>query len=652
MLPVLTATSRRQVVIWISASGFLLVLVGTMQIRWVGQVSQSQRTSATASVDESLDRLAGDLENKAWTLLTVFRSNAALDLASRPAYFKQAYYLWHELSRHGPAVARVLIYDLGERGAASLLEIGHEPDGFREVAWDKELARVRGYIRRHGFSLGRVVKARWTATWTFIPEATSLCRPIVSYVPSSRRILNRPAVTGYLILQLDQTYIRDRLIPLALEERFAGSSGPEAPYEVRVSLDGQGLFSYARLGSLGSRPPVPHTLAADYPLNWREGGQASARGGSPDRARSLLLSRHDVRDEVKPLGVAQRVRIQRPTSWRYNFMFAPAPDGPFWPTQGIRRTDGPPTMADVIRRQGGMPRLYLATDRKHEMTLEARRVGMPLAQAMNREYIGSLVAGMIALVLLLVATGMVAVTVSRAAQTAETKTGAAASLAHQLLTPITAILFLSQNLEHGVHRSGGDPVRYGELIHQYGQRLKVIAERAMRVSAMNSYERRYKLAMLDVSPVVGQAFADVAPIVQGAGFEAEYSCAEDLPKVRADAEALRQSVSDLLSNAIKYGQPGRWVRVEVAESGSGKRREVQIRVRDRGPGIPADEASRIFEPYYRIANETSAATPGAGLGLKLAVEMVKGMGGTLTLESEVGVGSVFTIHLPVPVQEA
>ena len=117
--------------------------------------------------------------------------------------------------------------------------------------------------------------------------------------------------------------------------------------------------------------------------------------------------------------------------------------------------------------------------------------------------------------------------------------------------------------------------------------------------------------------------------------------------VRVDEQVLRKSLGDLLSNAVKYGEPGRWVKVETAEGNSSSDREVQIRVHDHGPGVPPQEASKIFEPYYRMARDASSPVPGSGLGLKLVRDRVDLMGGRVTLESKQGRGSVFTIHIPV-----
>ena len=272
---------------------------------------------------------------------------------------------------------------------------------------------------------------------------------------------------------------------------------------------------------------------------------------------------------------------------------------------------------------------------------------IPLDEAMSLRYKRSLAIGMGLLVVLAGVVAIVTATGRSAARLAEARMEAATSQSHQLRTPLAVILVLADNMARGMLGPGEKVIQYGALIREYGQRLSQIVDRTMQLSAIDSFEERYSLTMLDVSRVATEALEEARPLIDGAGFSAECSSAEGLPEVRADAEALRQSVVDLLSNAVKYGLPGRWVRVETTEAAAGREREVQIRVHDRGPGISRREADRIFEPYYRVANDANSAIPGSGLGLNLVRERVKAMGGRLTLETEEGRGSVFTIHLPV-----
>ena len=117
--------------------------------------------------------------------------------------------------------------------------------------------------------------------------------------------------------------------------------------------------------------------------------------------------------------------------------------------------------------------------------------------------------------------------------------------------------------------------------------------------------------------------------------------------MRAERTALRQSLENLVNNAVKYGAGGRWLKIETAGVRVIGSREVQSRVHDHGRGIAPNETKSIFEAFYRGAAATEAQIQGSGLGLKLARDMALGMGGDLTVESEPGQGSIFTIHLPL-----
>ena len=142
---------------------------------------------------------------------------------------------------------------------------------------------------------------------------------------------------------------------------------------------------------------------------------------------------------------------------------------------------------------------------------------------------------------------------------------------------------------------------------------------------------------------------NTAELARSSGFVIEQRVDPDLPYVRGDLSALSQCLQNLIVNAVKYSGESRWigVRATVDQAHGRNRKEVRISVQDRGIGIAAPELSQIFEPFYRSPAVSAAQIHGTGLGLPLAKNIAEAMGGTLSVESELGAGSVFTLHLPV-----
>jgi signal transduction histidine kinase len=132
-------------------------------------------------------------------------------------------------------------------------------------------------------------------------------------------------------------------------------------------------------------------------------------------------------------------------------------------------------------------------------------------------------------------------------------------------------------------------------------------------------------------------------LARGSDVRASVRVPRRLPALRADEARLRQVVLDLVDNAVKYTPAGGEVRVTAAERGE----MVEIAVTDTGVGIPAGEAERVFEPFYRVKGATTQrGQPSSGLGLALVKRLVEAQGGTLRLESAPGVGTTFTVGLP------
>jgi signal transduction histidine kinase len=109
-----------------------------------------------------------------------------------------------------------------------------------------------------------------------------------------------------------------------------------------------------------------------------------------------------------------------------------------------------------------------------------------------------------------------------------------------------------------------------------------------------------------------------------------------------DAQKLYQVFLNLLDNAIKYSDAGARVDITIEEDAS----SLSVEVRDTGVGIPQEELTQLFERFYRVDKDRSRATGGSGLGLAISKQIVEMHGGDISVESEVGAGSVFRIRIP------
>jgi two-component system phosphate regulon sensor histidine kinase PhoR len=163
---------------------------------------------------------------------------------------------------------------------------------------------------------------------------------------------------------------------------------------------------------------------------------------------------------------------------------------------------------------------------------------------------------------------------------------------------------------------------------------------------MRSGKDRYTLRPLRVSEILERVRKNLAILILEHGFFIEQFIEPGLPGVLGDPLAACGCLENLMTNAIKYGGTDRRIRIRAtlkhAENGN---KEIGISVHDHGMGIPNSELKRIFEPFYRTRQATGAQIPGTGLGLSVSKHLAEAMGGRISVESEVGVGSIFTLYL-------
>jgi signal transduction histidine kinase len=228
-----------------------------------------------------------------------------------------------------------------------------------------------------------------------------------------------------------------------------------------------------------------------------------------------------------------------------------------------------------------------------------------------------------------------------------------AAVSHELRTPVSVIGAAAGNLADGVV---GDPQRvrkYGETIQGEARRLGETVERVLQLAGIATGRNAAAQTRVHPAELVHEALGECRPEIDAAGFTVEVAIADDLPHVTGDLPALRSALRNLISNAVKYGGPARWVRVSarraqgagIRRQGSGLRDQVLFSVEDRGLGIDHADRKHIFEPFYRGREAVSQQIQGSGLGLNLVMRIAEAHGGHVEVVSEPGKGSTFTLAL-------
>jgi signal transduction histidine kinase len=222
-----------------------------------------------------------------------------------------------------------------------------------------------------------------------------------------------------------------------------------------------------------------------------------------------------------------------------------------------------------------------------------------------------------------------------------------ANMSHELRTPLNAIAGYADLLLLGVRGELNDAAQGDvERIRPSGQHLLSLINDILNFAKVEAGQLSYQFEAVPVSSLLADLEALVTPQVAQRGLVYESGADGGDAHAWADAEKTRQIVLNLVTNAIKFTEPGGRITV-LAERADGG---VRIRVRDSGRGIPPEQLGRIFDPFVQVDRHLTAdSQQGVGLGLAISRDLARGMGGDLGVESVPGQGSTFTLRLPAAV---
>jgi two-component system phosphate regulon sensor histidine kinase PhoR len=228
-----------------------------------------------------------------------------------------------------------------------------------------------------------------------------------------------------------------------------------------------------------------------------------------------------------------------------------------------------------------------------------------------------------------------------------------ANASHELRTPLAALLGFIETLQGTAKDDSVARGKFLDIMQGQATRMARLIDDLLSLSRIELNAHLQPNTPVDLPPIVRQVVDGLQTLARDRGVDIKVTIPSDPLLVLGDRDELIRALENLVENALKYGAVGKRVDITVAR---GQTRagapEARVAVRDYGPGIPPEHLPRLTERFYRVDVTDSRAQGGTGLGLALVKHVLNRHGGRLTIESTLGAGATFTIHLPLLTEDS
>jgi signal transduction histidine kinase len=607
----------------------LLIILGTLHYRWGTQIKRAAEVRVGADLESAMIKWHLDFYGEFSTVCVALQIGP--DSGERDSWedYLHRYARWghadntdnsaERLYANRDLVKEIYLWETSSRADPQLLRLNAAKEIIEKTAVPDNLEPLLDHLQKNSSSLHVALHA-WEADvpaseakpasgdlpspsqslrsnaetgWQFDEEIPALVHPIFHYTRHGavdKKTLSSLDPVDWVVVVLNLETIQKRILPGLMQRYFQGSHGLE--YKLAVVAKGRnGRVLYS------SDP-----------------GFGTDSEGVPDSVMNIFGP--PGQGDTGDLWHAERNAASLSGEDWHRF------SSPVW-FPVIRRTseDGPWLLA-LQSRQG------------------------PLDAPATRVWRVNLLTGGVVLLLLAASVGFVVVASQRAQSLASLQMDFVASVSHELRTPLAVILSAGENVQDGLPDGPQQFMEQGSIITEQAHQLMELVDQVLRFAATTKKGAVYHSPRpIQVRELIESALRSTSERLQEEGFTIEQQIPAGLPTTVGDLPALSQCLQNLIINAVKYSDRHRWIGFSARMTQDAN--EIEISVADRGIGIQGSELQLIFEPFYRSPQGVAAQIHGTGLGLAIAKRNAEELGGRLSVVSEVGVGSVFTLHLPV-----
>ncbi|MCD9187687.1 MAG: HAMP domain-containing histidine kinase [Pyrinomonadaceae bacterium] len=616
----------------------LLSVLAFLQYRWLGQISTSEREQMQRRLDADTKNFADDFNREIQGAYFNFQLKSDSWKTKNWDDFSERYNFWQDKTAYKDLIKDFYFVQFDE--ARSVSKFDRTANTFENAALPTELESLKAKLKPEGILQPVAI------------DVPALLMPIHDNEPAVGKILLRtktiednvrqgepiplPKKFGVLIVELNENVIKEQILPDLSRKYF--SEGANADFNVAVAnRENQSIFQTQKVSNNDATAKLFDLSSNNFVFYANR--ELMPKKVEGERSEQMVFSRVETLTTSNVSEKGQTTKIE----------------------QGATR-ELPERVLQLLpkERQGKVeirvqsqntPNIRVfeskTTDNDGFWTLNVQHNAGSLDNFIANTRNKNLAISFGILSLLAVSIILIFLSSQRAKLLAQRQVDFVSSVSHEFRTPLAVIYSAGENLADGVARESAQVAKYGDLIKGEGKKLSAMVEQILDFAGANSGRKKYDLREQNIDQIIAETLNECQPLLDEKGFEVETDIAENLPKINVDKSALSGAIQNLIANSIKYSNGSKWLKIS-ARNGDNK---LRIIVEDKGIGIAKNDLKHIFEPFYRAKAVVDEQIHGNGLGLSLVKQTVEAHGGKIAVESEVGRGSKFTVHLPLTIYQ-